>query len=74
MSGLRIHEQGHLNILHDYLDNFNINLIGKTVVRADEIVNQANMKVTDAENLYDDQTLHGQAQGAIIDPSITCQR
>ncbi len=70
----QIHEPGHVNIIHDYFDNFEVNLEGKTPTRALEIVNQQNAKLTDAETAYDESTLDGRAQGAFItDTSITCE-
>jgi hypothetical protein len=75
LNALRIHEQGHVDLVEQFFDEFNPisnKLAGHTVSEMNQIISQAAAKLQTTSNNYDTSTNHGATQGAVLHPSA-CQ-
>jgi probable HAF family extracellular repeat protein len=67
---LGIHEQGHVDLIHQHFDGVLSKIVGKKPATAKAILEDINTELKRATNQYDDDTQHGETQGAKLDTTI----
>jgi predicted secreted Zn-dependent protease len=66
LAALQTHEQGHVDLVFQYLSNVDDRLVGQSPAAASEAWDNILAALKSASDLYDRETNHGRTQGTII--------
>jgi predicted secreted Zn-dependent protease len=69
-AALTVHEQHHVDLARQHLQDLHTRLIGKTEAEAGEIFTEAVEKLKEASDAYDAATQHGKTEGTDLNISI----
>lgn len=65
-AALQMHEQGHVDLVFQYLSNIDDRLVGQSPTAASEAWDNILAALKSASDSYDRETNHGRTQGTII--------
>ena len=70
VTALETHEQGHIDLIVQYLSNVDSQMLGQSLSDAKQAWEDCLASLRSASEAYDRQSNHGRNQGTIIDTSV----
>lgn len=69
-AALQAHETGHSDLVEQYLQGLDAQMVGHSASDAQQIFDTALQTLQAASDAYDQQTNHGQNDGTVVDTSV----